>query len=169
MMTEPSAIQTGIAARAPRVRKQPKRTIYATDSLVARVGVRIRKLRLEQDLSLREFGQRAGVHPFHVMAIELGQLATTAKTLRSIATALGVSPADLLNHGGDGEDLGQIAELLRKRPETIKTVLVQVRRLSKSTIRKVSKEWEGAFARARARKDQPPGAATHRRAIASSG
>ena len=71
---------------------------YAEDSLVVRVGMRIRKLRMEQGISLRNFGKQAGVHPFHVMAIELGQLATTTKTLQAIATALGVAPLDLLNH-----------------------------------------------------------------------
>jgi len=50
---------------------------YTEDSLVVRVGMRIRKLRMEQGISHRGFGKLAGVHPFHVMAIELGQLATT--------------------------------------------------------------------------------------------
>lgn len=83
---------------------------YAEDSLVARVGMRIRKLRLEQGMSLRDFGKHAGVHPFHVMAIELGQLATTTKTLQAIAKALGVVPVDLLNHDDDAEndDFGYI-------------------------------------------------------------
>lgn len=43
----------------------------------------------EQRMSLRDFGKHAGVHPFHVMAIELGQLATMTKVLHAIAKALG--------------------------------------------------------------------------------
>ena len=62
---------------------------YAEDSLVVRVGMRMRKLRIEQGISLRDFGKQAGVHPFHVMAIELGQLAANTKTLRAIEKPLG--------------------------------------------------------------------------------
>lgn len=99
---------------------------YADDSLVARVGMRIRQLRQEQGVSLRDFGKRAGVHPFHVMAIELGQLAANTKTLLSIATALGVAPLDLLNHDTDGDDLGHLVELMRKQPESVRKIKLRV-------------------------------------------
>jgi transcriptional regulator with XRE-family HTH domain len=101
---------------------------YAEGSLVVRVGVRIRKLRTEQGASLRDFGRRSGVHPFHVMAIELGQLAANTKTLRSIANALGVSPLDLLNHDTD-DDLGHLVELMRKQPESVTKIMLRVRPL----------------------------------------
>jgi transcriptional regulator with XRE-family HTH domain len=92
--------------------------------LIEGVGQRIRALRTERGLSLREFGKQADVHPFHVMAIELGQIATNTETLRSIAIALDVAPMDLLNHNAHEEDndLGAILELMRTRPETIQTV-----------------------------------------------
>ena len=45
------------------------------EPLIKAVGERIRKLRLERGLSLREFGKRTDVHPWHIMAIELGQVA----------------------------------------------------------------------------------------------
>ena len=102
---------------------------YAEDSLVARVGMRIRKLRMEQGFSLRDFGKHAGVHPFHVMAIELGQLAANTKTLRSIAKALGVTPMDLLNHDTDGDDIGHLVELMRKQPEAVMKIMQRVRPL----------------------------------------
>ena len=102
---------------------------YADDSLVVRVGVRIRKLRMEQGTSLRNFGKRAGVHPFHVMAIELGQLAANAKTLRSIANALGVAPLDLLNHDTENDDMGHIIELMRKDPEYVQKIKLKVQPL----------------------------------------
>jgi len=102
---------------------------YAEDSLVVRVGMRIRKLRMEQGVSLRDFGKRAGVHPFHVMAIELGQLAANTKTLRSIAGALGVAPMDLLNHDTDGDDLGHLVEMMRKQPESVRKIMLKVRPL----------------------------------------
>jgi transcriptional regulator with XRE-family HTH domain len=102
---------------------------YAEDSLVLRVGMRIRKLRMEQGISLRDFGKKAGVHPFHVMAIELGQLATTTKTLRSIANALGVASLDLLNHDPENDDMGHIVEMMRKHPDCVPKIRQKVRAL----------------------------------------
>jgi len=102
---------------------------YADDSLVVHVGMRIRKLRLERRMTLRDFGKCAGVHPFHVMAIELGQLATTTKTLQSIANALDVAPLDLLNHDPDNDDLGHVIELMRKHPDCIRKIMFKVKQL----------------------------------------
>lgn len=99
---------------------------YAEDSLVVRVGMRIRKLRTEQGVSLRDFGKKAGVHPFHVMAIELGQLAANTKTLRAIAKGLGVAPLDLLNHDSENDDIGHIVELMRKHPEHVQKIKLRV-------------------------------------------
>ena len=105
------------------------RSQYAEDSLVVRVGIRIRKLRMEQGLSLRNFGKQAGVHPFHVMAIELGQLAANIKTLRSIAKGLGVAPLDLLNHGAENDDIGHLVELMRKQPDCVQKIKHRVKPL----------------------------------------
>ena len=102
---------------------------YAEDSLVVRVGVRIRKLRMEQGISLRNFGKRAGVHPFHVMAIELGQLAANTKTLGSIAKGLGVAPLDLLNHDAENDDMGNLVELMRKQPDYVQKINLRVKPL----------------------------------------
>jgi len=105
---------------------------YTEDSLVVRVGMRIRKLRTEQGVSLREFGKRAGVHPFHVSAIELGQFAATTKTLGAIAKALGVSPLDLLNHDPENDDMGHIVELMRKQPDFAQKILLMVKPLAEN-------------------------------------
>lgn len=102
---------------------------YDENSLVVRVGMRIRKLRNEQGVSLRDFGKRSGVHPFHVMAIELGQLAANTKTLRSIANALGVAPLDLLNHDPENDDMGHLIELMRKDPENVQKIKLKVQPL----------------------------------------
>lgn len=95
---------------------------YAEDSLVVQVGMRIRKLRLEKKISLRKFGKHAGVHPFHVMAIELGQLAANTKTLRAIAKALEVTPLDLLNYDTENDDIGYILETMRKQPDSVEEI-----------------------------------------------
>lgn len=102
---------------------------YEENSLVFRVGMRIRKLRNEQGFSLRDFGKLSGVHPFHVMAIELGQLAANTKTLRSIANALGVAPLDLLNHDPENDDMGHLVELMRKQPDYVQKIKLKVRPL----------------------------------------
>jgi transcriptional regulator with XRE-family HTH domain len=102
---------------------------FAEDSLVVRVGKRIRNLRKEQGISLRDFGKQAGVHPFHVMAIELGQLAANTKTLRAIAKALGVTPLDLLNHDTENDDIGHLVELMRKQPDYVRKIMLKVRPL----------------------------------------
>lgn len=103
-----------------------RRSPYAENSLVFRVGMRIRKLRMERGASLRALGKRAGVHPFHIMAIELGQLAANTKTLRSIAVALDVAPLDLLNCDHEGNDLGHLVELMRKHPESVSKIKQRV-------------------------------------------
>lgn len=100
---------------------------YAENSLVVRVGMRIRKLRIEQKLSLRKLGALSGVHPFHVMAVELGQLAATTKTLKGIARGLGLTALDLLNCDSKHDDIGYIIEAMRTRPECVE----QIRRMVK--------------------------------------
>lgn len=113
-------------------RAKPRRSPYAEDSLVFRVGMRIRRLRIERGVSLRALGKLAGVYPFHIMAIELGQLAANIKTLRSIAVALGVAPADLLNCDIEGNDLGRLVELMRKHPESVSKIKQRVASVASS-------------------------------------
>jgi transcriptional regulator with XRE-family HTH domain len=103
---------------------------YAEDSLVFRVGMRIRRLRLERRLTLRDFGKLAGVHPFHVMAIELGQSAATTKTLQSIANALGVAPVDLLNCDIENDDMAYIVERMRQDPEAQRMLIAKLQGLN---------------------------------------
>lgn len=102
---------------------------YADDSLVARVGIRIRKLRAARGISLRDFGKLAGVRPFHVMAVELGKLSANTTTLTAIAKALGVAPLDLLNHDPENDDLGHIIEMMRKNPDCIPKILLRIKPL----------------------------------------
>lgn len=111
---------------------------YGEDSLVVRVGMRIRKLRWEQGLSLRGIGKLAGLQPFHVMAIELGQVATNTRTLRFIANALGVAPVDLLNYETENDDIGHLLELMRKQPDYVRTVMSKVKPLVKRKAAKLA-------------------------------
>ena len=86
-------------------------------------------MRMERGCSLRNLGKMAGVHPFHIMAIELGQLSANLRTLRSIANGLGVAPFDLLNHDAENDDMGRIIELMRKQPEYVQKIRLRVKTL----------------------------------------
>lgn len=60
---------------------------------------RLRRLRLERNLSVRNLARRAGVSVSYVYAVESGVRGTHVVKLRRIAAALGVSLQDLC--GGD--------------------------------------------------------------------
>jgi len=66
-------------------------------SLLADVGTRIRALRHASDLSLEQLGERAGVHPTHLSAVELGRRNPSLITLGRIAEGLGTHIASLLD------------------------------------------------------------------------
>jgi transcriptional regulator with XRE-family HTH domain len=141
----------GKVTRSPRIQRHRTTEQDPKNSLVTHVGMRIRDLRLKQGLSLRAFGKHGGLNPNHVMAIELGQMAANTTTLRAIAAALGVTAADLLNHGTDDEDLGSIAELLRTCPEVVPLMLARLKPLAIVKGRSVPKRQPNAFAPARTR------------------
>jgi transcriptional regulator with XRE-family HTH domain len=119
--------------------KRRKRAFYPHETLTAQVGMRIRALRNEQGIPLREFGKLAGVHPFHVMAVELGQASANIRTLAAIAKALGVTPADLLNRREDVRE--QIVELLRRNPEMVPGVLAKVKPMAELAMGNAAIGW----------------------------
>ena len=81
------------------------------------VGARIRELREEKGWTIRDVAKRSGLPTFHLIAIEGGKHAATVDTLQSIATALGVTTSDLLNHSKD--DAGFLMETMRQHPEMV--------------------------------------------------
>jgi transcriptional regulator with XRE-family HTH domain len=119
---------------------------YADDSLVVQVGLRIRALRNKHGSSLRDFGKLAGVHPFHVMQVELGQLAANTKTLRKIASALGVAPLDLLNHDHK-DDAGAIVEMMRMQPGLVRDLKKRMKADEKPVARIAKEEHQPKPAR----------------------
>ena len=56
----------------------------------------LRRLRREAGLSQRELGEKAGVSPGTVYKLENGLRGAYPATLRKLARALGVAPADLV-------------------------------------------------------------------------
>ena len=66
------------------------------DATVVKIGTKLRALREERFLSHRELAQQAGVSPTTVLTIEKNEGNTQRRTVRKLAEALGVEPAELL-------------------------------------------------------------------------
>lgn len=65
--------------------------------LLTRLGERTKRLRLEQDLTLRELAERSGVSLRFLLQIESGRANVSVRRLADVASALGTSPAALLS------------------------------------------------------------------------
>ena len=62
---------------------------------------RLRELRRERALALRELGELSGVSLQTIWRIEAGRQGAHPKTIRKLAQALGVEPTELVKGGGD--------------------------------------------------------------------
>ena len=62
-----------------------------------RLGEKIRKLRSEKGFSQESFADECRLHRTYMGSIERGERNVTLKSLRTIATALGVTVSELLN------------------------------------------------------------------------
>jgi transcriptional regulator with XRE-family HTH domain len=63
-----------------------------TEARKRRLGEKLRKLRDERDLSLRELAALADTEYSQIHRIEMGQISPTAVTLENLAEALKVKP-----------------------------------------------------------------------------
>lgn len=59
-------------------------------------GQRLKRLRVEQALTLRALGERSGVAYDTINKLELGRRPAHASTIRKLADALGVEPKELM-------------------------------------------------------------------------
>jgi len=64
-------------------------------------AVKLRKLREQQALSLRELSTLSGVNYNSIWRIEVGRTGAKPRTVRLLAKALGVAPHELLKGQGD--------------------------------------------------------------------
>lgn len=80
--------------------------------LLARLGERTRRLRVDQRLTLRELAERSGVSLRFLLQIESGRANVSVRRLADVASALGTSPAALL---ADEEPARPIIALLGLR------------------------------------------------------
>lgn len=69
------------------------------------LGSRIKKVRMDRDITIKDLAGSAGVSPGLISQIENGQTVPHLDTLERIAGALNTSPAYLLMEGRDVEDL----------------------------------------------------------------
>lgn len=77
----------------------------AEETLSARFGKLVRRLREENGLSQEDFAFRVGLHQTYVSSVERGERNVTIGTADRIAKALGTTLADLfreLERGPDG-------------------------------------------------------------------
>jgi XRE family transcriptional regulator, fatty acid utilization regulator len=63
-------------------------------------GAKLRRLRRERAMSLRDLGERSGIAFDTINRLELGKQDAQARTLRALAAALDVEPPELMK----GED-----------------------------------------------------------------
>jgi transcriptional regulator with XRE-family HTH domain len=68
-------------------------------SLVAYIGSQLKQLRDERFLSHRELARLAGVSPTTVLSIERNESEPQRRTIRKLASALGVEPSKLVEQG----------------------------------------------------------------------
>ena len=73
----------------------------------------LRRFRLEQFLSQRELARRAGVHAITIVRLEAGATAPTTRSVRALATALGVEPRDLTTP----EEVAELRRVLKAAAE----------------------------------------------------
>ena len=65
------------------------------------LGERVRKLRKEQNLTLRKFGLMIGLSKDYIVDIEFGRKSPTLDTIIKIASGLDITPAELLEGIGE--------------------------------------------------------------------
>lgn len=65
-------------------------------------GVKLRRLRRERALSLRDLAHRSGIAYDTINRLELGKQEAQPRTIRKLAEALGVEPKELMKGEDDG-------------------------------------------------------------------
>jgi transcriptional regulator with XRE-family HTH domain len=81
-----------------------------TETISKALGTRVRRIRQERGLTLKQIEARVGVSATHISEIERGNTSPTIGALERIADALGVLPSYLI-------DIPPIPELRVRRPD----------------------------------------------------
>ncbi len=91
----------------------PRRT--EPDPQTAKIGARLRELRLERNMSLSDLADAANISKWHLSSIEYGLAAITIQTISRLSKGLALPPLYLLVSPPD-DDRDQVMELVRKLP-----------------------------------------------------
>lgn len=79
--------------------------------------LRLKEIRKERGLTTQQLADLAGMSQSYVSDIENGRKTLNARRMEQLATALGVSPLDLLADPGLSEKISRHLEVLRQLPE----------------------------------------------------
>jgi transcriptional regulator with XRE-family HTH domain len=66
------------------------------DTILARFGSRVRKIRVSQGLSQEQLADRAGLHRTYIGMVERAEKNLSLNNIEKIAKALGVSVSELM-------------------------------------------------------------------------
>lgn len=89
--------------------------IHTDEALLQLIGNRIRELRKEQELSLRDVAFKIGMEPSNLSVIENGKSNPQILTFARIASALNVGLSDLVNFEFDFQSFGEKAPSYQAR------------------------------------------------------
>ncbi len=106
---------------------RPKEVVISKE----RLGERLRALREARDMSQGDLAKVLAIPPTNVSAIERGVRGLSLQQLAKLATALDVSPGDLLNGGASKHARGAASlprrfERIRSLPRTKRRVLYEI-------------------------------------------
>ena len=89
--------------------------IHTDEALLKLIGNRIRELRKERELSLRDVAFKIGMEPSNLSVIENGKSNPQILTFARIASALNVGLSDLFNFEFDFQSFGEQAPSYQAR------------------------------------------------------
>ncbi|WP_339275343.1 helix-turn-helix transcriptional regulator [Paenibacillus sp. FSL W8-0426] len=90
------------------------------NDLIFRIGVRIRQLRKQQNISQDILAERSGLHNNYIGQVERGEKNITIESLNKIATGLNVSFEELfycIDPIHQPDEIRQLVEILYSRPK----------------------------------------------------
>ena len=79
-----------------------RHNVLMSSRFIAVDGARLRRLRQERALSLRDLTSKSGVAYDTISKLETGKREAQPRTLRKLAEVLGVEPKELMRGEGDG-------------------------------------------------------------------
>lgn len=105
--------------------RRPKSTLHS------QLGARVRELRHEAGLSLKELAKASGLSAGHLSDVENGRANARLSTMAALAAALGVELADVYNSGDElASERGTLLELSRRLThEQILQEIAEMRRV----------------------------------------